>query len=89
MGLRASGPVSRICMDIWVKKFIRRLEELRVRLRLAKKYVDDVLTVAHNLPLGSRYTNNTITVTQETHNQDNEANLSCEEVTMNVLKEVA
>ena len=78
MGLRASGALSRICMDIWMKGFKQKLEELRVKLRLAKKYVDDVLTVVHNLPLGSRFIQGQLVVTQETHNQDKEANLSCQ-----------
>ena len=51
--------------------------------------MDDLLTVAHNLSLGSRLKDGQLQVTQETHDLDKEANMSCEEVTIDILREVA
>ena len=89
MGLKASGPLSRITMDDWMCNFKKKLEDLNIKGRLSKKYVDDVDTVVHNLPSGTRYNGTHLTRNSEDVTADEEAEVSNEVTTMNVLKEVA
>ena len=55
MGVRASGSLSKVCMDQWIEDYRELLVACNVEVKLLKKYVDDVLVVCINLPLGSRF----------------------------------
>ena len=67
IGLRATGPVSRILMDYWVSE-IRKLEDRsgtlaiinpvkyeKVKFHLLKKYVDDCIVAMDTLRAGTRW----------------------------------
>ena len=54
MGVRASGSLSRITLDEWIKRFRCRPKEIVVKGRQIKKTVDDIKVAMHNLPPGSR-----------------------------------
>ena len=37
MGVRASGALARITMDVWMKEFRKKLNIIKMKLRLGKK----------------------------------------------------
>ena len=89
IGVRAIGALAKVTMDQWMEKFRERLESLEIKLWLLKKYVDDVLVVVTNLPLGSRYRDGKILQSKESEKEDIQRDRSKSDVTMSVLKEVA
>ena len=89
MGLRASGSLSRITMDFWVVNFKAKLDLLGIKLKMLKKYVDDVLVIAHNLPLGTRLNGDVLTCLPEHIKEDEDNKTTPEELTMKILNQVA
>ena len=89
IGLRATGSLAKVTMDHWIEVFRRKLTDLDMRVWLLKKYMDDVLVVTTNLALGSRYRNGRIERTERDTQEDRTNNRTKEEVTMEVLRNVA
>ena len=58
-------------------------------MHLLKKYVEDVLIITNNLPLGSRWKGGRITCEDDDIMMDEEAGRSKQEVTMEVLRQMA
>ena len=52
-------------MDHWSVKFKARLEKLGIKLWLLSKYVDNVLVVVSNQPIGARGVKDRVVVTPE------------------------
>ena len=65
-GLRATGSLSRVTMDKWITEFRRKVESAGAKKWLLKKYLDDVMVVATNMRLGSRWEEDRITWSEET-----------------------
>ena len=45
VGLRASGVVAKVVMELWIREMKQRMENEGFEVFLKKKYVDDVLVV--------------------------------------------
>ena len=45
IGLKTSGSVAKIAMDIWLREYRKRLEKTRFKVWLLQKYIDDVVFV--------------------------------------------
>ena len=54
IGLRASGSIAKLCMEIWLTEFRKKLEQLGIKVWLLRKYVDDVLIVCSTMRRGDR-----------------------------------
>ena len=89
IGLRATGSLSRVTMDVWIKKFKAKLEELGIDIWLCKKYVDDVLVIVTNLKLGTRLKEGKLEQTEHDLKLDTDEQKTKQEITMNVLRQVA
>ena len=88
-GLRLSGVIGRITMDVWLEKMKVILKENNIRTYLIEKYVDDCNTLCENLQLGARWDGDRVTVNQEHVDEDVCSNRSKEEVTMTVWGQIA
>ena len=69
--------------------FKERLDSLGIKTWLIKKYMDDILVIVSNLPIGTRYTDGKLNHSKEGETQDKEKNRTASEVTMDVLKQIA
>ena len=76
IGLHGTGSVARTMMDIWIERYGVLLGEHGVSVHLLQKYVDDVLVVCSNLPLGSRWKGGRITQEDVDRRQDEESGRS-------------
>ena len=76
-------------MDHWVIGFKEKLDKLGITLRLLKKYMDDVLIVANNHPLGTRLAGEVLTCLPEHVEEDRRNNITREELPMEILNQVA
>ena len=88
-GLRLSGIIGRITMDVWSGRMSRILGDNGFKVYLQEKYVDDVDTLVENLPPGARWKEDKITFDQADAEEDKDAGTSKEEVTMNVWGKIA
>ena len=76
-------------MDRWMQIFKSKCNDLGIILLLCKKYIDVVLTVADNLPIGTSYTEEGLTHKEENNNEDLSNGRSEALNIMEVLKKVA
>ena len=76
-------------MDTWLQGFENTIKENNIEIFLLRKYVDDVLLICENLPLGSRWMEGKITHSAEAEQEDLGQNRTVEQVTMTVMKDVA
>ena len=81
-GLRLSGAVGRITMDVWRGEMIRLMRENSMKSYLLETYVDDSNILCENIPLGSRWDGTGIVVTEEAAEDDRINQRSSDEVTM-------
>ena len=88
-GLRLSGIIGRITMDVWMTDMKRLLEDNRMKTYLMEKYVDDCNTILENIPLGSRWQDDRITITETRAEEDRAAEVTKEEVTMKCWADMA
>ena len=49
IGLKDTGYVARLTMDKWIQQFRSKLEEHGLKIKLLRKYVDDIVIVVDNL----------------------------------------
>ena len=89
IGLRGTGSVSRVVMDRWLLMFGSTLRSNGVRIRMLKKYVDDVLLVCNNLRLGSRWHQGNICFSELWEQEDIQTGKTREQVTLNVMTKIA
>ena len=54
IGLRASGTVAKLIMELWLREVRKRLETAGFKVWLMEKYVDDVLLVCSMAKKGDR-----------------------------------
>ena len=87
IGLKASGTVAGVAMEVWIREFKRILVAAGVEVHLLSKYVDDVLIILGGLAKGSRWSQGKVIQTEETTNEDAEKDI--QEVTLQVLKTAA
>ena len=85
IGLRATGSLARILMDIWLQEFRKILEDNNVNVLLLKKYVDDVLLICPNLRMGSRWNGTSLIHSKEGEEQDRLENKSPEQVSLDAF----
>ena len=89
IGLRFTSVVARIIMDQWCLKFISKVVEAGMDLRMIAKYVDDINLVVLMLDLGSRWVADKVVTTREWEQEDMEAGRTRESVTMECVREAA
>ena len=56
--MRAGGSIAKLCMEIWLTEFKRRVEQTGIKVWLTRKYVDDVLGVCSMVKTGDRIMSN-------------------------------
>lgn len=88
-GLRLSGVVGRITMDVWRGEMFRLMEENSMTNYLLEKYVDDGEVLCENIPMGSRWDGSKMVVTDEAAEDDRITQRSREEVTMRAWGDMA
>ena len=88
-GLRLSGIIGRITMDAWMRDMRRLLEDNNMKTYLMEKYVDDCNTILENIPLGSRWEENKVTISEARAEEDRTAKVTNEEVTMKCWADMA
>ena len=88
IGLRATGALAKVTMDHWIKQYREILERHGIKVWLLKKYVDDVMVITNNIPIGSRWNGKEITCTEVDALEDLGTNKTQEAVTTDVLKQL-
>ena len=81
-GLRLSGIIGRISMDVWTLEMRRLMEDNRIKAYLFEKYVDDSEIIMENLPPGSRWDGQKITATTNDAEQDAKDGKTSDQVSM-------
>ena len=85
IGIRGARSLAKICMDKWISSLGSKLEELKVKVWILMKYVDDVLIAVTNLCLGSKFRNGELTCLQAEKEKDKREGRTLERVPMDVL----
>lgn len=62
IGVELTGNIAQVFMIWWDRSLISRLTGLGIELRMCKRYVDDVNLAMNELPLGTRYSNGTVSI---------------------------
>ena len=71
IGLRASGVVAKLAMEIWLKELKMKWEKAGMEVFLLRKYVDDVIVMCRMARMGQRYNKDrTISKDFETFSHD-------------------
>ena len=89
IGLRATGTVAKVAMEVWIRTFKAILIAAGVKVYLLSKYVDDVLMILGSLRKGTRWEGGAIRHSLEMKKQDEDQGRSRSEVTFKVLKDAA
>ena len=84
--LRATGSLAQNTKNEWEDRFKLKLEQLGIKVWLIVKYVDDILVVVSNLPLGTREVNGKLVISQEGLEEDIKCNRTKQEVTIEILR---
>ena len=87
IGMELTGVVAQIFMVWWDKEFIRKLQEVNIRLKLHERYVDDTNLAGRQTEIGARYNGEQMIVTNESMNEDE--GMPSDERTMRLLQSVA
>ena len=89
IGLRATGSCAKVVMDDWLKKFREKLEEQGIEVYLITKYVDDVLVVARNVPLGSYWNGDHLDYSKEVEDKHLHSKMDRSVLTLDILRQLA
>ena len=87
IGMELTGVVAQIFMVWWDKQLTTKLEEVNIRLKLHERYVDDTNMATKQTPVGGRYENGVITITDQSIAED--ANMPNDERTMKLIQTIA
>ena len=87
IGMELTGVVAQIFMVWWDKEFIRKRQEVDIRLKLHERYVDDTNLAGKQTEIGARYDGEGIVITRESMNEDE--GMPNDERTMKLLQSVA
>ena len=87
IGMELTGVVAQIFMVWWDKEFVRRLNDVNIRLRLHERYVDDTNLSGKQTQVGARYESGQITITEESRLED--TGVPKDERTMKLLQSIA
>ena len=72
-----------------MKKFREKLEEQGIVIYLITKYVDDVLVVAKNVPLGSYWNGDHLAYSEEIKDKHLHSRMDRSTLTLDILRQVA
>ena len=89
IGLRASGTVAKVTMEVWLKQLEQNLVEAGCEVFLMRKYVDDVIIIMRNMQIGARWMDGRVVTTEETRLEDMRMGRSREQVTLEALRTAA
>ena len=91
IGLCATGSVAKAVMAVFMVELERKLKDAGVEVILLKSYVDDVLVVAKNVELGSKFNKDTgkVEVDADLAAKHSQENTTKDTVTLRVITEVA
>ena len=76
-------------MEDWITKFREILELNNVEILVLTKYVDDVLIICRNLPLGAYWNGNRISHCRNVKMKHVTSGMSRDRLTLEVLKDIA
>ena len=89
IGLRASGSIAKVCMEVWLQEFRLKLEKAGLEVHLLKKYVDDVIIVCSMAKRGDRVSKEgQIGREMESLGEDIRNGVSKQQNTLRILEEV-
>ena len=89
IGLRASGTVANVTMEVWIKSLEKKLSDAGCEIFLLRKYVDDVIIIMRNMQVGARWRESKIIITEETAEEDLRLGRSREQITLEALRTAA
>ena len=70
IGLELTGNIAQVFMIWWDRNLISRLANLGIAARMCKRYVDDVNLATEELPLGTRFSNGTLSIDEAAIEED-------------------
>ena len=76
-------------MEDWITKFREILEQNNVEILVLTKYVDDVLIICKNLPLGAYWNGNRISHSKSVRMKHVTSGMTRDRLTLEVLKDIA
>ena len=88
-GLRLSGLIGRITMDHWMVNMNLMMKDNNMVSFLTEKYVDDCEVVLENVPVGARWVENKLQVTEEMIEEDKSQDNKRDMITMRVWESMA
>ena len=80
---------SQTAMDIWLRKFRKRLEKARLKLWLFQNYLDDVVIVCSMAKRGHRLVNGILERDCDTFSEDSRNLRRVEDITLDILQQIA
>ena len=89
IGLRASSSIAKLCMEIWLGEFRRKLEQAGVKVWLLRKFLDNVIFVCSMMRGDRILEDGVIARTPETLEDHIRNGNSKEQNTLKVLEKVA
>ena len=89
IGLKASGSVAKIAMEIWLREYRKRLEKAGFKVWLLQKYVDDVVIVCSMAKRGHRLVNGILERDCDTFSEDSRNLRRVEDITLDILQQIA
>merc|ERR1711954_602885 len=90
IGLRASGVIAKIIMEIWIRLMREKIERAGLKVHLIKKYVDDVLIVCSKVKPGMRLNENGVLERSfETFGADIREKKCQDQATLEILQKLA
>ena len=89
IGLRASGVVAKVVMELWIREMKQRMENAGFEVFLIKKYVDDVLVVCSKTRRGHRLVDGRLERSCESFGHDVREKLCEDQKTLEILIKLA
>jgi hypothetical protein len=88
IGLRLTGVLAELFMIEWIRLFRKKLEEVRIAVKMTAVYVDDINQAMRLVELGSRYKNEKIEITEETRQEDENNKIDRVKLTFKIAREI-
>ena len=87
IGMELTGVIAQVFMVWWDRQLTNKLEEVNIRPKLHERYVDDTNICTKETPVGARYEQGRITITEESRTEDED--MPNDERTMKLLQTIA
>ena len=87
IGLSLTGEIADCYMIHWDKQFLKKLEQFGIEVFVYERFKDDITIVVESLEEGTKYENSSLI--NDSEKRINDEDKSDEEITMNVLRDIA